>query len=122
MFAYEIPTDLSQPWVRHDLAVGFPVTQGGMNQASPGGAQAFFANDNVKNVKPVIVVAGDASQKAYLLTPNNDAKGDWTFTQSDVHNCKCTVGGIGVGDVNRDGKKELYIPCYDAGYLATYTF
>jgi hypothetical protein len=122
VFAYEVPKVMTDKWVRHDLAMGFPVLQSGVGQASPGGAHIFFPDTNKATGKPHIIVAGDGSQKAYVLLPNSPDANDWTFTTSVVHDCQCTVGGIAVGDVNKDGKSELYIPCYDNNYLVTYSF
>ena len=122
VYAYEIPSKVGAKWIRHDLSVGFPVLQKGVGQAAPGQAQAFHPNTKSTKGKPTIVVAGDGSQKAYLLTPNTSTPSDWSFSRSILHDCKCTVGGIAVGDVNGDGKVDVFIPCYDSGYLATYTF
>ncbi|KAJ3342776.1 hypothetical protein HDU91_000488, partial [Kappamyces sp. JEL0680] len=72
--------------------------------------------------KPNVVVAGDASQIAYVLVPNSDSPSDWTYTKTVVHDCKATVGGIAVGDLNGDGKVELVIPCYDSSTLVTYSY
>lgn len=121
VFAYEVPKSVADPWARHVLATDFPVLQKGIGQAAPGAAEAFYANKGDSG-KPMIVVAGDASQKAYVLTPNSSSAADWSFTKNIVHDCGCTVGGIAVGDADQNGKTELYIPCYDAGYLVTYSF
>jgi hypothetical protein len=121
VYAFEIPAKSSDKWIRHDLSLGFPVVKPGIGIASPGSAQSFLPYSSDK--KPSIVVAGDASFKAYLLTPNSEFNtNDWSFTRSEIFDCGSTVGGIAVGDVNNDGRSELYIPCYDAGYLAVYTY
>jgi hypothetical protein len=121
VFAYEVPAVMTDKWIRHDLAMGFPVLQNGIGQASPGGAYTFFPDASKKSTKPHIVVAGDGSQKAYVLVPKNQSN-DWEFTTTLLHDCKCTVGHISVGDANKDGKAELYIPCYDNNVLVTYTY
>jgi len=124
VYAYEIPANVhTDKFVRHDLATGFPVLQKGFGQAAPGQAQAFYPDlTAVAGKKPSIVVAGDGSQQAYLLTPDTEAPYDWTFTRTVLHDCGSTVGGIAVGDVDGDGKTDLFIPCYDKGYLAAYSF
>lgn len=118
VFAYEIPSVASGNWKRHDLATVFPVLQKGIAQAAPGAAEAFYPTPDSTGA-PHIVVAGDGSQQAYILVPTSNP---WSYDRTLLHNCGCTVGGIAVGDVNGDGKKELYIPCYDSGYLVTYSF
>ena len=117
VFAYE----LTDKWTRHDLAVGFPVLQSGPGQAAPGAAQAFFPTKG-QTGKPNILVSGDGSQQAYILTPNTNTVGDWTYTQTVLHNCESTSGGLAIGDANHDGKTEIYVPCYDKGYLAVYSY
>jgi hypothetical protein len=108
---------------QHVLATGFPVLQGGQNQASPGAAHAFHPIvANKGKEKPTIVVAGDGSQKAYLVTPNSQDPQDWSYTTTVLHNCTQTVGGIATGDVDGDGITEIFIPCYDNGQLVAYTF
>lgn len=54
VFAYELS---GGKWVRHDLAVGFPILNGGNFQAAPGAAEAFFPNKNSSS-RPHIVVSG----------------------------------------------------------------
>jgi hypothetical protein len=102
--------------------MGFPVLQAGIGQASPGGAYTFFPDKTKSSGKPHIVLAGDGSQKAYVIAPNSSDPSNWSYTTSVVHDCKCTVGHIVVGDANKDGKSELYIPCYDNNYLVTLSF
>lgn len=118
VYAYEVPANVKDRWIRHDLSVGFQVLQTGIGQASPGSAQVFFP---VKGQgKPHIVVAGDGSQKAYVLVPNGTDAAGWNFTRTIIHDCKCTVGGIAVAYTQ--GRTNLYIPCYDNGYLVTYSY
>jgi hypothetical protein len=122
VYAYEIPTDITNAagYIRHTLARGFPVTQPGLNQASPGSPTAFFP-DTSKKGRPYIALAGDAAQIAYVLVPGTAARG-WDYTVTTLHNCGCTVGKLAVGDVNGDGKTEIYIPCYDNDRVVGYTF
>ncbi|KAJ3167227.1 hypothetical protein HK101_011810, partial [Irineochytrium annulatum] len=108
VYAYEIPADITSPasaWTKHTLATGFPVLQGGQNQASPGAAHAFHPKVGASG-KPSIVVAGDGSQKAYILSPNSASTSDWSYTTSVLWDCVNTVGGISFGDVNGDGITE----------------
>ncbi|KAG5653433.1 hypothetical protein H0H81_000435 [Sphagnurus paluster] len=124
VYAYEIPAPASMAdptaYQRHLLATGFPVTQGGLNQASPGSPVAFYPNAANKSGAPHIAVAGDAAQIAYVLIP--DPKTPWTYTTTMLHNCGCTVGKLEVADVDGDGFAEVFVPCYDNGVLAAYSF
>jgi hypothetical protein len=106
-------------WVKHILARGFKTLQPGIGQASPGGAKVFKPE---KNSMPTIVLSGDGSQKAYILAPTSTTVSDWKFERTLLHDCKCTVGYISVGDTDNDGKSEIYIPCYDSHYVAVYSY
>lgn len=123
VFAYEIPSLIVKGSVfkRHILAENFPVLQSGIGQASPGGGHAFQPTTSSKG-KPVIGLAGDGSQSAYILSPKSEDPQDWTYSTTELHNCHSTVGGIGYGDVNGDGKTELFVPCYDKGYVAVFSY
>jgi hypothetical protein len=121
VYAYEVPANISDPaaYVRHTLAAGFPVTEGGLNQASPGSPVAFYPTPAHTTGAPYIALAGDAAQKAYILIPGAAA---WKYTTTMLHNCGGTVGKLAVVDVDGDGYAEVIIPCYDSGELAAYTF
>ncbi|KAI9154692.1 hypothetical protein HJFPF1_07249 [Paramyrothecium foliicola] len=122
VYAYEIPANITNVagYTRHLLASGFPVTQSGVGQASPGSPTAFFP-DNSSQGRPYIALAGDAAQIAYVLVPGSAPQG-WDYTTTILHNCGCTVGKLAVGDVDGDGKTEIYIPCYDNDLVVGYTF
>ena len=98
VFVYEIPSDLSSSWTRHTLASSFDVLQKGFKQAAPGGAVAFQPSSKQKS-KPLIALAGDGSQKAYLLKPKSEDPKNWDYELTLLHDCKCTVGGLAVGDL-----------------------
>jgi hypothetical protein len=117
VYAWEVPSAAGK-WIKHDLAVGFPIRNGGQFQAAPGGAEAFYPRKGDTG-RPHIVVSGDGSQQAYILVPGTTP---WRFTTTLLHECAGTVGGIAIGDVNGDGNKEIYIPCYDKGYLVAYSY
>ncbi|KAI9830559.1 MAG: hypothetical protein M1838_005787 [Thelocarpon superellum] len=121
VYAYEIPSDITNvsAYVRHTLATGFPVTQGGFNQASPGSPVAFHPTPEKKSGPAYIALAGDAAQMAYVLVPGSDA---WSYSVTMLHDCGCTVGKLAVADINNDGYAEVFVPCYDAGVLAAYSF
>jgi hypothetical protein len=89
--AYEIPADITDAkgYVRHTLADGFPVTQWGLNQASPGSPVAFHPTEASKSGPPYIALAGDAAQIAYVLVPGEK---EWEYKTTTLTNCGCTVG------------------------------
>lgn len=124
VYAYEIPAGnaILDPtaYVRHTLADGFPVTQGGFNQASPGSAMAFHPTPQTAQGPAYIALAGDAAQIAYVLVPV--AGQEWEYAVTELHDCGCTVGKLAVGDVDGDGYQEVFVPCYDNGVLAGYSF
>ncbi|KAI9811949.1 MAG: hypothetical protein M1832_000654 [Thelocarpon impressellum] len=121
VYAYEIPADITNAaaYKRHTLASGFPVTQGGLNQASPGSPVAFYPTPKTKSGPAYIALAGDAAQIAYVLVPGS---APWSYTTTVLHNCGCTVGKVEVADVDGDGFAEVFVPCYDNGVLAAYSF
>ena len=121
VYAYEIPADITDAssYTRHTLASGFPVTQGGFNQAAPGSPVAFSPTPKTKGGPAYIALAGDAAQIAYVLVPGSTP---WSYTPTTLHDCGCTVGKLAVSDVDNDGYAEIWIPCYDNGALVAYTF
>jgi hypothetical protein len=41
---------------------------------------------------------------------------------SVLHDCQATVGALAYGDVDGDGKSEIFVPCYDKSELYVYSF
>lgn len=95
LFAYDVPADISRGnFTKHVLATGFKVrpsscralarrvhpgplprpqvTEGGFNQAAPGFAYTFTPKVGSGGPK-WIAVAGDGSQRAYLLRPSSSS-------------------------------------------------
>ena len=96
------------------------MTEPGSNQASPGGAVAFWPEDSMQNkTKPWILLSGDGSQDAYLLVPSEE---DWSYSITTVLEGHATVGQITVADVNGDGYVEFFVPLWDSGLIYGYTF
>ena len=120
VFGYEIPTDLRNgTFKRHVLATGFPVTESGSNQFAPGFAYSFKPHEAYTG-KPYILVAGDGSQRAYLLTP---AEAEFAYNKTIITAVNGVVGSIGFGDiVGKDGWAEFFIPNYDGSTIYAYTF
>eukprot|EP01094_Clydonella_sp_ATCC50884_P021329 TRINITY_DN4683_c0_g1_i1.p1 TRINITY_DN4683_c0_g1~~TRINITY_DN4683_c0_g1_i1.p1 ORF type:complete len:449 (+),score=144.29 TRINITY_DN4683_c0_g1_i1:42-1349(+) len=125
VFAYEIPQDWSAgggPWKRHVLTSNITTLKVGPNQASPGNAIAFSPSKEWAGNKPWILLSGDGSEYAYLLTPASEEPTDWRYSRQDVLFTGCTVGEISVGDVDGDGYSEFFVPAYEKGTVFAYTF
>lgn len=89
------------PWKRHVLSTGqYHVLQKGTKAAAPGLPVAFYPNLNHKYTKPLVALAGDASRSAYILVPKSEDPNNWEYESIPFHDCKATVGGIAVGDVD----------------------
>ncbi len=123
VFAYVVPKDLrGGPFERHTLLQGIETRQGGIRQASPGAAVAFQPYSKVSAGKPFILVNGDGSQRAHLLVPRSQDKGDWSYEERILLDAKATVGMSAVGDVDGDGWTEIFVPAYDKNEIHTFTF
>lgn len=120
VYGYEIPQDvLGGSYTRYQIATDFPVTEKGFNQASPGFVYAFRPNANYTG-KPYILVAGDGSQKAYLLQPTDQ---DFAYNRTEVLAVNGVVGTVGIGEgIGPDGWTEFFVPDYDEGIVYAYIF
>ncbi len=85
-----------------------------------GTAQAFFPSIHHDSRKPYIMVAGDGSQQAFYLVPDEDEP--FKYKQELLFDCKSVVGGIDVIDVNGDGFVEVFVPCYYSGKVHVFSF
>ena len=118
VFAYEVPPDFKEKggtFVRHTLANGFETAFSFSPAASPGAAIPFHPNANAPTGKPWMLVSGDGSQKAYLLTPDSEDPSDWGYHCQTILEGGCTVGNGAVADVDGDGRPELFVPAYEKG-------
>ncbi|MEB3237391.1 MAG: VCBS repeat-containing protein [Candidatus Sericytochromatia bacterium] len=114
VFAYTVPADFrTASWPRHVLLSGIKTRNGGMNQASPGQAVAFQPEPARPASRPWIVVGGDGSQRAHLLEPVDARPGTWSYRERILADVGCTVGQCAVGDVDGDGRSEIFVPAYD---------
>ena len=117
IFAYEIPKDiLKGEFTKHVLATGFKVLEKGPNQAAPGFAYGFQLN-STKLLKPSILVAGDGSQEAYLMTP---LKEDFSYNTTTIVSLGGVIGSIGIFETA--GWTKFFVPNYDGNELIAYTF
>ena len=63
-------------------------------------------------------MSGDGDQRAYVLTPDAPAAGNWAYSRTLVHDCGGTVGRQ--VSVAAAGRTFLVIPCYDAATIEVY--
>ena len=83
------------------------VTEIGLHQAAPGFAYSFKPHTSYIG-KPYILVAGDGSQSAYLLTPTTN---DFTYNKTTIISVDGVVGSIAIGDIiGQDGWMEFIDP------------
>jgi len=86
----------------------------GPGQAAPGNVVPIMYKNQVS-----LVVAGDGAGKAYLLTPTNIKPFEYE-TSVFLDAGKTTIGFISAGDVDGDGKTEVFVPAYEKGLVHVY--
>lgn len=114
VLAYELPAGFKSSNVspvRHTLLANIEARKGGMNPAAPGQALAF--GKDVATGRPLILVSGDASQKAHLLVPASKGPGSWEYREQTIVDERCTVGQCAAGDVDGDGNPEVFVPAWE---------
>ena len=117
VFSYEIPVHPSeQTWTKHILYQGFVTSAPGIGQASPGVAKIYYPTKK-RNGKPYIVVSGDGSESAHLLTPESLDSRDWNYRHEVLFKTKGAVGELAIGDADQNGLNEIYIPEYDQHHI-----
>jgi len=148
LLAYKVPRGAvdawkTEPWIRTTLASGFQVKQqiwNVINPGAPGFAYAFHAHkdDEAQGKRPMIAVAGDCAESAYIFRPRqlheNEAAVDESVggsgnnvdrdPQADYKlmceiKCGSTVGSIAVGyddlcsTEQESGYAKIYVPCFE---------
>jgi hypothetical protein len=136
LFAYRVPKGKgawrSKPWRRTTVATGFKVKAqlGNMiNPGAPGFVYAFHAKeqDRKSTKRPMIAVAGDCADSAYIFRPETVDDNDESASVDPSTRyklmveieCGATVGSIGIGyddftsEEQESGYAKLYIPCYE---------
>jgi hypothetical protein len=136
LFAYRVPEGKTawktEPWVRTTVASGFRVhgqLNNMINPGAPGFVYTFHAKkeDVGSSKQPMIAVAGDCAESAYIFRPDSGKSDNPTESVVDTSTryklmveiqCGATVGSIGIGydDFNsaeESGYANLYIPCYE---------
>ena len=148
LFAYRIPNGRgnrkSQPWRRSVVATGFKV-QGQINNmispGAPGFAYTFFPTlDTTRWRRPLIGLAGDCAESAYILKPvdvPDDSRDviEEIIDKSAKYNlmceikCEATVGSLAVGyeDLHaneadqQSGYAKIYVPCYEKDQVLVFS-
>lgn len=133
LFAYRIPQGKkawkTKPWLRTTVASGFRVRSQLSNMISPGApgfAYVFHASRHDRKDRPMIAVAGDCSDSAYLFRPTDSSEQHKNISDPSADyklmceiRCGATVGSIGIGYEDfmtaeqEDSYAKLYIPCYE---------
>lgn len=144
LFAYRIPSGKkdswkSQPWVRTVVASGFrvkPQLSNAINPGAPGFCYTFYprkeeatTSGRISNSwkRPLIAIAGDCAESAYLYRPVNriSEKDGSTCDSSARYALLCeiqvgaTVGSIGIGyddfctEDQESGYAKIYVPGYE---------
>ncbi|CAJ1950790.1 unnamed protein product [Cylindrotheca closterium] len=136
LFSYRVPEGKdawkSEPWVRTTVATGFKVKAqiwNVINPGAPGFVYTFHARkeDARKGKRPMIAIAGDCAESAYIFRPEDVSERDSLYvSDSDAQyrlmseiRCGATVGSIAIGydDLcsaeQESGYAKIYIPCYE---------
>jgi len=129
LFSYRIPTGKdawkTETWTRSVVATGFHVSGqlGNMiNPGAPGFCYTFYPKKDDTSSRPLIAIAGDCAESAYILRPVesvNRQDPSASYTMMCKIECGATVGSIGVGYEDfcfmpqQKGYAKLYISCYE---------
>jgi hypothetical protein len=129
LFAYRVPEGKGswkrEHWQRTTVATGFKVKgqlNNMINPGAPGFVYVFHAKeeDAKTSERPLIAVAGDCAESAYIFRPgHNRADPSTSYTLMMEIQCGATVGSIGIGYDDfgsadqESGYAKLYIPCYE---------
>jgi len=140
LLAYKVPRDTidawkTDPWIRTTIASGFqvkPQIWNWINPGAPGFVYAFHAHkdDQSQGKRPMIAVAGDCAESAYIFRPqqSREVRGShpehFEDPQADYKlmceiKCGATVGSIAVGyddlctEEQESGYAKIYIPCFE---------
>lgn len=106
---------------RHVLATGFNAITTGKGTAAPGDALAFRPSDDHVG-KPYVFVSGDNGNDVFVLVPNSEAKGNWSYTTQKLADLGADIGRPAIGDTDGDGFADVFIPAYDNNVLVHYKF
>jgi hypothetical protein len=135
LFSYRVPQGKdacrTEPWVRSVIATGFRVKGqlGNMiNPGAPGFCYTFYPKKerpillNGSFTRPLIGIAGDCAESAYILRPVNSDLGEDPSSNYALMceiECGATIGSIGIGYEDfcyapqQKNYAKIYIPCYE---------
>ena len=137
VFAYRVPDDSpdawkTEPWQRTTVASGFSCKSklaNIINPGAPGFCYTFPARRGDRSRRPLLAVAGDCAESAYIFRPetNQDPSDPDPSTKYKLMvevECESTVGSIGVGygdflgaigQPSQESSEyaKVYIPCYE---------
>jgi len=122
-----IPEDYlsAESYVLETLATGFPVTESGLNQAAPGFLTPFYVNvkDELSGfIRPSILVAGDGSQSAYVMSPLSNPSNGTSYSLTEVLHVDGVIGIIAAGYLSSQQYTDFFVPDYDENIVYVYTY
>jgi hypothetical protein len=106
---------------RHVLASGFGATSKQAGTAGPGDAMAFLPSTSHRG-KPYVFVSGDNGNDIFVLVPDSEDPGKWSYTSQKIADVGADVGRPAIGDTDGDGFADVFVPAYDKNTLLHYTF
>jgi len=135
LFAFRVPDGKdawkTEPWLRTTVAAGFTVVRKLDNMINPGAPGFVYTFHPTKEGatscrRPLIAIAGDCSESAYILRPIGDDEGRKEYADPAARyklmveiECGATVGSIGVGyddflSIEQESEyAKLYIPLFE---------
>jgi len=135
LFSYRVPAGKdawkTEPWLRSVIATGFRVKGqlGNMiNPGAPGFCYTFYPTKEGPKIcngaitRPLIAIAGDCAESAYILRPVESSSGEDPSANYSLMceiECGATVGSIGIGYEDfcyapqQSGYAKIYIPQYE---------
>jgi len=129
LFSYRVPKGKdawkTDTWTRSVIATGFHVNSqiGNMiNPGAPGFCYTFYPREDEISSRPLIAIAGDCAESAYILRPVDSEEGQdptASYTMMCQIECGATVGSIAIGYEDfchapqPKGYAKIYISCYE---------
>ena len=121
VWAYTIPDDImtgtfEKYTLADDFKNAFSLFVPGM---APGFPYAVYPNGKKEGERAHILIAGDGTFSAHLLTPTGDAS-KFEYQKDLIVDAKGTIGCLDTADLDEDGWLEMYMPNYDKGYVEVF--
>jgi hypothetical protein len=140
LFAYRVPSGKgswkTKPWHRSTIAAGFQVNGQLSNMINPGAPGFVYTfhpklSDVGSTKRPLIAVAGDCAESAYIFRPSVDGSSvdpgidevgsDEAAKYKPMLEIKCesTVGSIAIGYedfspvAQESGYAKIFVPCFE---------